>query len=306
MDGAVGNTALSIEHAVHNGLLVDCVVKYRNRISIGFPKRRIHIHGCPAVISGFEIPVGELILAPELGSILGIKPSQIRFACFQHGGLRAFHGHGLVDDAFDIGHFAVIVLVTCKGNHPAIFVPLHKFVAPCPYRFLIEGGSIHILAFQQMLGQNAYGEIPQHVGTVFLQLDYNRVIIRRRHTGNILVVAGHRTGQRLILRQHVIGEYHVLRGKFFPIMPFYALTQLEGIGKIFPIKAVTFSQILHRLATAIILHEARKDQIPHLIMGTEHRIDGALIFPGIDQRITELIPLHARTVLLSTADKAQA
>lgn len=88
------------------------------------------------------------------------------------------------------GHLAVVVLVLFQNDHAAGGVPFHELVTPGAHGVLVGGGGVDVLAREQVLGQDADGEVVQHGGVGLGQGEDHGLGVRRRDRLDVLVVAG--------------------------------------------------------------------------------------------------------------------
>ena len=171
---------MAVQHAFGDGVLVQGVVQNADGVAVPLPEVGMEIHSGGTVVGGGEVDVLVAVLAPERVRILGVQPRQIRFPGLEHEGLGAFDGDGLVDDPVDVRHLAVVVLVFFQNDHAAGGVPFHELVTPGAHGVLVGGGGVDVLAREQVLGQDADGEVVQHGGVGLGQGEDHGLGVRRR------------------------------------------------------------------------------------------------------------------------------
>ena len=285
LDGAVSGAALTVEHVLDDGLLVDGVVQHADGVRVLGPEVRGHGHGGAAVVGGGEDPLVVAVLALKLRGVVGVQPGEIRLAGLQHGGLRALNGDGLVDQIFNVRNLVVVVGVRLHGDHAAGGVPLNELVAAGADRRLVEGAGGNVLALEQVLGDDADGEVAEHVRVILAELDGDLVVAGGLDADDVLIVRAQAAGKRIVLSQLFIGEDHVFGGEGLAVVPLDAVTQGEDIGEGVLVIAVLGCEIGHGLAVAVILHQAGEDDVGDLIVVGEQRVDGVLVFAGVDEGV---------------------
>ena len=90
-------------------------------------------------------------------------------------------------------------------------------------------------------------------------------------------------------------------------MPFYVMTEMEGVGIRGFIVVITLSKIRYRLSICIILHQARKDDIRKFFMVVQQRVNGTFRFSSIHECIAHVcLSLVVSSLLRAASCQRQA
>ena len=300
---AVGDDAVPQNHRVHDGLAVDGAADGRNDVLVLRPVGVPEVEQDAAIVAGLHAVDRVVIVVCKVLRILGGQQRQIQLAGLHLHGLSVVVGHDLEDDALDLGRALEVVLVAGENDGLAL-VPALQPVGAGADGTAEEGGGLHVLALQQVLGQDCHGHVVQEGRVGGGQAEGDGVLVDHRDLRHVLVVGGV-FGAVLGIHDGLDGELHVLGGEIFAVVPLHVLLQMEGVGEALFIVVPGLRQAGYHLIVAVVGGQAVEDQDVDLAVLVHGRVDAGVVAGRVGQRVVARLR-RRRTYERQRKDQQQA
>ena len=281
LDGAVGNLTAAQQDSIQNCLTINGVVDCGDQIGIFLPVGIPEVVQNAAIVSGFHVINSQLIHAIEGLSVLGSNLGKIQLTILQLQSLGSIVGDDLKDDGVNVGSAAKVILVLHHNDGLAHF-PVAELIGASADRRLEVVGAPHILALQQVLGNDGHGHVIQESVVRLAQNERDLGVADNLDFSDLFIVGG-------ILRAIVgildsgDGESYVLSGERLTIMPFHIVTELEGVSHACLIIAPALCQTGNQISVTITDQQAVEQQVLDLAVLIHNGVDGVVVAGAIDQ-----------------------
>ena len=142
---------------------------------------------------------------------------------------------------------------------------------------------LHIFSIQKMFWQNRHCHIFQKRHIWFCQFKGDRPVIRDCNFLHIFIIW---CILRSVVRIHdrFYCKFYIVCRKWFPIMPFNSISDVECIGISIFIILPAFCKPRHHLIIRIMSGQTIKQQYINLTVFVHRRIDPCIISGSVDQR----------------------